>query len=346
LDREFIPRNAPELFNRGSSLWHSQFWDSRVEVDKYGSLVTPAGELLPAGLESVLAAQAMFPVTSRDEMRGVPGENELADIANNDLQGIWDALMVRLLSIPEYVTLFENAYPGVDPVNLGFQDAANAIAAFESVAYTFLDSDFDQYLESDSNNGSLSDEAKRGALLFYGEAGCAKCHSGSLLTDQEHHNIGIPPLGPGKAPESPLDFGRARETAMRKDIYAFRTPPLRNVALTGPWMHNGAYTTLLGAVLHHLDAEQFLLTYDPSQLDARLQDTVIDDSDVIQDIVKTLDGRIKKTVKLTDDEIADLMAFHSALTSPGVASGALLLPEAFPLAVPSGLPVDGAEFFP
>lgn len=135
------------------------------------------------------------------------------------------------------------------PGDLGFQHAANAIAAFESAAYTFLDSPFDQYLEHDNNNGALADDAKRGALLFYGSAGCANCHSGSLLTDQRHHNIGIPPVGPGKAPESPLDFGRARETGRVKDAYEFRTPPLRNVTLTGPWMHSGAYTTLRGAEL-------------------------------------------------------------------------------------------------
>jgi cytochrome c peroxidase len=344
--RELIPRNAPELFNRGSVQWHSQFWDSRVEEARHGGFITPAGALLPAGLESVLAAQAMFPVTSRAEMRGNPGENELADLADADLQGIWDGLMARLLDIPAYVTLFADAYPGVAPEDLGFQHAANAMAAFESVAYTFLDSPFDQYLENDSNNNALADDAKRGALLFYGKAGCANCHSGSLLTDQQHHNIGIPPLGPGKGPESPLDFGRARETGRLKDIYAFRTPPLRNVALTGPWMHNGAYTTLPGAVQHHLDAEQALLNYDSSQLDPTLLGEVVDDPDVIRDIAKRLDGRIRKKVDLSEDDFADLMAFLSSLTSPSVANGALLLPEAFPRTVPSGLPVDGVAALP
>jgi cytochrome c peroxidase len=341
-----IPRNAPELFNRGSVQWRSQFWDSRIEETRHGDFITPAGALLPAGLESVLAAQAMFPVTSRAEMRGTPGENELADIADADLQGIWGGLMLRLLDIPAYATLFADAYPGVAPEDLGFQDAANAIAAFESVAYTFLDSPFDQYLENDSNNDALADEAKRGALLFYGKAGCANCHSGSLLTDQGHHNIGIPPLGPGKGPESPLDFGRARETGKLKDIYAFRTPPLRNVALTGPWMHNGAYTTLGGAVQHHLDAEQALLNYDSSQLDPALLGEVVEDPEVIRDIAKRLDGRIRQKVDLSDNEFADLMAFLSALTSPAVANGGLLSPQAFPLTVPSGLPVDGLAALP
>ena len=69
-DRSFIPRNAPEVFNRGSALWISQFWDSRVTEDGKGGFINPAGSKLPAGLPNALAVQAMFPVTSRDEMRG------------------------------------------------------------------------------------------------------------------------------------------------------------------------------------------------------------------------------------------------------------------------------------
>ncbi len=306
-------------------------------------MITPAGDGLPDGLESVLAAQAMFPVTSRDEMRGREGENELADFVDTDLQGIWDAIMVRLLAVPEYVDLFGNAYPDIAPQDLGFEHAANAIAAFESVGFTYLDSPFDLYLESESNNALLSDAAKRGALLFYGDAGCAKCHSGSLLTDQQHYNIGIPPLGPGKAPEKPLDFGRARETGKRRDLYAFRTPPLRNVLLTGPWMHNGAYATLRGAIVHHLNPEAALLNYDPSQLDVRLQGTVLDAPEVIYDIINTLDGRIKRKVKLREQELSDLEEFLISLTSESAASGELLSPFTYPYQVPSGLPVDGRE---
>ena len=78
-DREFIPRNAPEVFNRGSSLWFSQFWDSRVMDIGGGDFLSPAGDALPDGLPNVLAVQAMFPVTSRDEMRGsISDGNELA----------------------------------------------------------------------------------------------------------------------------------------------------------------------------------------------------------------------------------------------------------------------------
>ncbi|MCB0238120.1 MAG: hypothetical protein KDH08_05655, partial [Anaerolineae bacterium] len=109
-------------------------------------------------------------------------------------------------------------------------------------AFTLLDSPWDRFLAGDDS--ALSTDAQHGALLFYGDAGCARCHSGNLLTDQEFHNAAVPQLGPGKGRQNPyIDLGRARETGNPDDRFAFRTPPLRNVALTGPWMHNGAFAT-------------------------------------------------------------------------------------------------------
>ena len=111
--RGFIPRNATELFNRGAPAWRSMFWDSRVVQNADGSFTTPADELLPPGLENVLAAQAMFPVTSAAEMRGASGDwdvnrqvNELALPTEEDFDLIWRGLMARLLAEPGYVALF------------------------------------------------------------------------------------------------------------------------------------------------------------------------------------------------------------------------------------------------
>lgn len=343
--RPFIPRNAPEIFNRGSREWTSMFWDSRIEATPDGRLLTPAGDILPEGLESVLAAQAMFPVTSRDEMRGAVGDedvagdpNELALIADDNLPAIWKALMARLLSIPAYRDLFADAYPRTRVDELRFEHAANAIAAFEIAAFTRLDSPWDRYL--DGERDALDEPAKRGAVVFFGAGRCWKCHSGSLLTDQKHHNIGVPQLGPGKAPHAPFDLGRARETDRRPDLFAFRTPPLRNVALTGPWMHNGAYTTLEGAVRHHLNAEKALVAYDAAQLDARLQETVMDDP-VTQDLIlATLDPELRRPIRLSERQISNLLAFLESLTSPSLDR----LEGTIPPLVPSGLPVD--ELFP
>ncbi|MDG2128000.1 MAG: cytochrome c peroxidase [Fuerstiella sp.] len=188
-----MPRNAPEVFHRGSSDWCSQFWDSRV-ADKGAGFISPAGAALSGGLPNVLAVQAMFLVSLRDEMRGRVNDvdingahHELADPDDNDLQAIWDALMVRLLTIPGDQTLFADVFPGK---TLGFEHAAMAIAAFETEAYTFVDSPWDKYVGGD--NQAFSAAEKRGALLFSGSAKYANYHSGPPLTDQEHHIIGVP----------------------------------------------------------------------------------------------------------------------------------------------------------
>ncbi len=338
--RPFIPRNAPEIFNRGAPEWRTMFWDMRVAGAPAVGFATPARDLLPRGLESVLAAQAMFPVTSRDEMRGQRGDrdvfgrpNELAEIPDGDLRAIWDALMARLLAIPGYVSMFLSAYPETPLVQLGFQHAANAIAAFEVAAWTLVDSPWDRYLEGDLS--ALPDEAKRGALLFFGKAGCARCHSGPLFTDQRAHNIGAPQIGPGKGAEAPEDFGRARETGEDAERFAFRTPPLRNVALTGPWMHDGAFATLEAAVRHHLDPARSLRSYDVSQLPPELRETFRGDPASIRAILQRLDPAVSEPLELSDREVNQLLTFLEALTDPRAAD----LREDIPASVPSGLPI-------
>jgi cytochrome c peroxidase len=336
-----IPRNSTEIFNRGSPEWRSLFWDGRVSGSAEEGFLSFAGDLLPEGLEGVLAVQAIFPVTSRHEMRGLVGDrdvfgetNELALLDDDEYGAIWKALTARLLKIPEYARLFEAAYPGVAPEELGFQHAANAIAAFEIEAWTLLDSPWDRYLGGD--RGALTTAAKRGALLFYGKAGCGACHSGDLLTDQEHHNIGVPQLGPGKGVNAPLDLGRYYLSGEEADSFAFRTPPLRNVALTGPWMHNGAYARLEDAVRHHLNPPYALRSYDASRLERELQASHWHAEEIKSLILATLDPLVAEPLELSTGEVADLMVFLEALTDPQ----ALDLDADIPEAVPSGLPVE------
>lgn len=342
--RELIPRNASPLYNLGYLEWNAFFWDGRVSGGPPAGFHTPASDRLPSGLDSLLAAQAMFPVLSRDEMRGYRGEvdifgqpNELAAIVDYQSALVWDGLMKRLLRIPGYVELFRAAYPNLPPEDLGFQHAANAIAAYETAVFTFEDSPFDRYLRGDKT--ALSEEAKLGALLFYGKAGCAACHSTALLTDQKFYNLAVPQIGDGKGREQPLDLGRARETGNDCDRFAFRTPPLRNVTLSGPWMHNGAFTTLEAAVRHHLDPQTSLQQYDPSQLSELLQDTCQNQPETLAAILRWYTPRNpSEGIRLTDEELHLLLAFLESLTSPS----ALDLSHTIPASVPSGLPVGGA----
>lgn len=335
-----VPRNAPDVFNRGAPEWRTLFLDGRATVALDGGYLNPAGAQLPAGLDSILAVQAMFPVTSRDEMRGNVGDidvfgavNEIAIYADYDFTGMWRALAARLTAIPEYVGLFAVAYPEVAPNRIGFEHAANAIAAFEIAHWTLLDSPWDRYLAGADD--ALSDDAKRGARLFYGKAGCVTCHSGNLLTDQRFHSLAVPQIGPGKGSEAPLDFGRGRVTGEEADRFAFRTPPLRNVAITGPWMHDGAYATLEGALRHHLDPESALLSYDAGQLAPELRETFQDDPATIEALLASLDPSVAEPLDLSDDEVNELLAFLESLTDPRAIDLRLDVPER----VPSGLPV-------
>ena len=333
--RPFIPRNAPEIFNRGHSDWRTMFWDARVEL-KDGKLLTPAGKELPAGLETVLQAQAIFPITSRDEMRGRRGDtasdgtvNELALIDDDQYTQIWQAVMDRILSIPEYRQMFRDAF-GERTYTIA--DFGKAIAEFEISAFTLTDSPWDRYLRGETD--ALSYEAKRGALLFYGKARCYTCHSGTLFTDQKFHNIGVPQFGPGKD-ASGLDPGRYLVTGKDEDKFKFRTPPLRNVAVTSPYFHNGAYRDLRMAVLHHLDPERYLRNYDPvaNGLPPELAQTLKNDEGTINQILSTLDI---EPVQLTEEEVDYLIEFLKSLTSPQVYT----LHEVIPDRVPSGLPVQ------
>jgi cytochrome c peroxidase len=340
--RDFIPRNSPEVFNRGFDEWRSMFWDSRVSKNQWGKLITPAGTKLPSELDNVLAAQAMFPPTSREEMRGRLGEidtqgapNEVALLNDSDFRGIWRMLMRQIREIPAYVRLFEEAYPSRSIRQLGFEHAANAIAAFEMEAFTLVESPWDRYLRGEKN--AMSDDAVEGAILFYGKANCASCHAGNLFTDQEHHNIGVPQVGPGK--KDGLDLGRAQETGLEKDMFTFRTPPLRNTTVTGPWMHNGAFTKLDDAVRHHLDPVRSTLNYSPRNLRPDLRKRIVATPEVKVAILKNLAPQLRSIGNLKDTEFEQLLAFLKSITDPAVKN----LADVAPYTVPSGLKVDRPE---
>lgn len=345
----FTPRNAPEIFNRGDSEWNTMFWDGRTYQREDGKFVvnqmrltkTPGyyQVIMPDEIENVLAAQAMMPVLSDAEMRGTKGEtdasgvhNEVGALLGQNEEEIWAALMKRVLSFPEYREMFKAAFPDKDIDKLHFASAANAIAAFEIDAFTFHDSPFDRFVAGD--DAALNEQELRGALLFYGKAKCATCHTGTLMTDQQPHNIGVIPIGPGPQGSEDYDFGVThRSDYGLEDRFAFRTPPLRNVELTGPYMHNGAYTTLEGAVRQQLNPAYELANYDPDQLEPEFRGAVHDNAEVIKMVKKTMPDDLKLPTYSTDEEVADLVAFLKSLTSPDARD----LKHTIPESVPSGL---------
>jgi len=343
--REFVPRSAPSLLNAGLGVPYL-FWDGRISgfgpfvEGGPGQFSTPAGSLLPP-VPNILAAQALFPVVNRREMRGEAGDrdvfgnpNELAQLGDSQFVEIWQAVMRRLVAIPEYVAMFSAAFPGTPTGQLGFQHAATAIAAFQMQALTKTDSPFDRYLNRD--DAALTVEQKRGALLFFGKAQCSSCHSGPFLGGQGFANAGVPQLGPGTGNEAPLDLGRGGVKDNEFYRFAFRIAPLRNVELTAPYMHDGAFPTLEAVLRHYNDVPLELRAYDVSQLAPELRDTYHGSEATIAAVLETLDFRLRVPLKLTEDELRDLSLFLKSLTDPSVRDLSSLVPAR----VPSGLAVQ------
>lgn len=341
--RQFVPRNAPSLLNQ-ALLFPYVFWDGRL-VEFNTRQDTSLGVTFPSGLSGIVAKQAMLPVLNRTEMRGHRGDvdrfgnlNELAEFPDNASAEVWAAVMLRLLSIDDYVTKFTAAFPATPTTQLGFQHAANAIAVFALDAFTKTGSSFDRFLRGESR--AMSDEAKRGAMLFFGRAQCAQCHSGPLLGGQQFANVGVPQLGPGVGRAAPLDKGRGELFTVAPNQrgpydFAFRVPALRNVELSAPYMHNGAYPTLETVVRHYSNADSALRSYDVSQLDASLRGTYHGDQATISAISQTMDFRVRQGIRMTPLEQTEMVAFLKSLTDPAARD----LSAIAPVAVPSGLPV-------
>ncbi|RVV97144.1 cytochrome-c peroxidase [Mesobaculum littorinae] len=339
-----IPRNAPALFNLGAHEFTVLFHDGRVETDasRPSGLRTPMEDEMLLGFSGVLSAQTMFPVLSADEMAGHYSENDVSQAVRQGIVtgpgGAWDRLSRRVSAIPDYADRFARAYPDIaEGREIGFTDISNAIAAFVAHEWRSDDSPFDAHLRGEA---MLAGPASRGMELFYGPARCASCHAGPFQTDHQFHPMGVPQIGPGKAlsfESHSRDEGRFRVTGDPRDLYAFRTPPLRNVTRTGPWGHDGAFADLSAFLRHHADPKAGDAEYAPDvTLPAGIPG---DDFAPLADATAraAVLGAVRTPpVGLSDAEIADLVAFLAALEDPVALSGRLGIPDS----VPSGLPVD------
>lgn len=348
LIRRRVPRNSPALFNLGALEFTSLFHDGRVEIDKKdpSGFDSPADEDTPTGLMTILAAQALFPLTSDVEMAGQGTENDigqaLEDIYGNPWKSVWAKVEQRLRQSEPYLPFFQNAYPEIRSAkDITIVHYANAVGDFVNAEWRSSQSSFDRYMAGEQQ--ALTEQQQIGLDLFYGRANCASCHSGPFLTDQKFHAIAMPQIGPGRVARLGAirhDRGRAGATNLIEDRYKFRTPSLRNVALTAPYGHSGAFATLEGVVRHHLDPvssfEQFSLRSVALPQHPRLSN---EDGFIMQDRrerSRILAANVLKPVSLKDEEVDALIAFLQALTDASAAPGRL----GIPVSVPSGLPID------
>ncbi len=339
-----IPRNSPALWNLGHRSIRTLFHDGRLAVsDIYGNgFDSPAEEWLPQGLDHILAAQALFPMTSLAEMAGTPEENEIAGAVNDRVDAVWPIVAQRIRATPGYPELFVEAFDHInDPAEITIVEIGNALGAFIASEWQSFDSPYDRYLAGETD--ALTDDQMRGMALFFGDANCASCHSGPLLSDQSFHALGLPAFGPGRTRKFdplPRDLGRMGKSDDLADAYRFRTPALRNVALTAPYGHNGAYATLEGIVRHHLNVEDALSVW--TRDDARLPEVpwLAKADFAIQEDRLEMARQARSVditpIDLTDSDVGALVAFLNALTGETAETRPLGRPDT----VPSGLPVD------
>lgn len=255
-------RNTPSLIN--ASLQKSFYWDGRMSGDDLPTLVRDH------------ISEAHF------------------------MQADGRLVIERLRQIPEYVAQFDEAAGG-EP---SYGRILGSVTAFVSTLRSG-EAPIDRHLNGDAS--ALNDSARRGMALFEGKAGCISCHNGPLLSDQSFHNTGVPvnqkiftdperhitfrrfmrTIGVGECATLDHDIGCQCVSKDHKEDGRFRTPSLREVALTAPYMHNGIFASL----------EDVVEFYNAGGGTSERKDKRL------------------KPLNLTDNEKSDLVAFLAAFSS-------------------------------
>jgi cytochrome c peroxidase len=248
---------------------------------------------------------------------------------------------------PAYRELFGAVFPDVKQgAPIDFYMFGKAIAEFE-FTLVFADAPLDQFARGTTT--AMTASQKRGALLFFGRAGCVTCHSvagrsNEMFSDFAEHVVGVPQVAPvfgvgtgnvqfdGAGQDE--DFGLEQITGDAADRYKFRTAPLRNLAVAPGFFHNGAVVHLEDAIRFHLNVIPGARTYDP------VQSGVPADLSRVGPVVpvKLLDRAVRQLTPLSPDDPADLVTFvRDGLLDPRV--NAHNLCQLVPASVPSGRPV-------
>ncbi len=325
-----IRRNSPALFNLGyKDEVTVMFQDGRVEYfPKTKSYRTPEPALngknpkakeITKSLSGALSAQALFPILSPEEMLGRKdsslSDNELVKLDSN--LKVWQGVMKRLLTGKRqelYTGLFKSAYPNEKKYNIGH--VGTALSAFMSGNFTFVDTPYDRYLKGDLNAMTLSQ--KKGLKVFAGRGQCINCHAGKHLSNFEFKTTGTPQIGVLGSNQI-ADKGRFEVTGVKRDLYKFKTPTLRNVALTGPYMHSGVFKTLREVINHYDNVKDTLYNFEmKDEIQMFYEDELIVDKDEKRNKFRfqlMSIGELRKGLNLTETEKKNLLDFlENALT--------------------------------
>lgn len=266
-----LQRNTPSIFNVAFNTF--QFWDGRV---------------------GTLEEQVMVPLFDEAEMN----QQNVA------------ALLIRLRAIPKYREMFAKAFGFKSPQDgreINLQNIVRAIAAFER-KLNITNTAYDNFVNG--KDSAMTTEQLRGMVVFFGQGNCAACHVPPHFHDGALGAIGVT-ASADKNSSLDADPGFASVLRREDGFGVFKTPGLRNVERTAPYMHNGAFKTL----------EEVVEFYNDGGGRGRGLD------------VFSQDAKVAK-LDLSDQQKKDLVAFLKSLND-------LSPPPVVPAAVPSGLPVAG-----
>lgn len=336
-----IARNAPTTFN--IALWQKNlFHDGRIEHIGRNRFTTPDfhyPKIDPLAGTDLVQAQARFPVIADREMRGESfAFRRTKQAIRLSIAARLAGNAPRLSALPRPVTdywleAFRTTFnaPEASAAELITEQTISALLAEYQRSQVFVNTPWHAYIQG--NTQAISDQAKQGALLFYqskadGGYACNRCHAGDFFSNEQFYAMLIPPIGPGKAGRNGvavenLDFGRRLVTRDAADNYKFRVPSLLNVEVTGPWGHNGAYTSLSAIVRHMIAPKHMLSQYDPKQLTQK--------NIPMGRLHVSIDALLKQPAAVRDSEasaedIQALVAFLKTLTDPCVTNRECLSP--------------------
>ncbi|WP_299531937.1 cytochrome c peroxidase [Ulvibacterium sp.] len=275
-DIPFVKRNAQTIINTAFN-----------GMDVFNSYTPVNAPMFWDDRIRSLEKQALEPIKALEEMRGHAHSEE----------GILEVIVERLKGIPEYQRLFRLSFEENDAIST--ENLGKAIAAFERSLVT-NNSRFDQYMRGDRKAILISEQ--EGFELFQ-KVGCANCHNGPMFSDYKPHVLGAPENGKLSAPDTGIG-----------DSFAFRTPTLRNLRFTAPYMHNGSLKSLKRVLEFYED--------------------IANGKERNPHVSKEKFDPFVRELKLSVKEMSLIISFLNTLNDDS-------FDKEIPQSVPSGLPVGG-----
>ncbi len=295
-DGAIVPRNTLPLWGRGALDFPAFFWDGKVELVD-GRVISQFGD--HAQTIDPLSVAVALPSLEIREMVASSGEvDHLFKMESVEAAEYLQELLVGRIISDQLGLALADANK-VELVDLNFTHVAEALSHHIRREFALQPSPFSLFIDGQN---TLSELEIQGGLVFYGKGRCSSCHSGPHFSDFKYHNIVVPQVGFGKNGFG-IDYGRFNVTQLPADIYRFRTPPLSNVAETGPYTHSGALTGLPEVIISHFDP---LRLFDTRNMDAIRR--------------RELYARIRSTAGepipnfLTEADVEALAAFLGSLT--------------------------------